>query len=238
MSGNVIKLNPQQQWLYDAWSWALDQVYKRCPDGFDLILNGDLTEGARHHGTIEVISPANEDHQSAAIRLLEPLTQKANRTFCTLGTECHTGSGENVIATLLGAVPGPYSPAWPVLHMTFCGSRVMATHHMPTTKRPWLEANGLGMELASTMANYAREGFEPPRVYCYGHRHVFSSVHSASGVGIVNGAWQLLTRYGYKVVPGSLPGPSITILDWSLGEEGDDPVVIPIRIKPPRPIYA
>lgn len=238
VSGNVIKLNPRQQWLWDAWRWGWDQVNKICPDGFDVIGNGDLIEGAKHHGTDEVISARDDDHIAAATILLDPIKDMARKVYITQGTECHTGSKEDVIARLLGAVESPYGPAWESLYLRFCNTPVFATHHLGTTKRPWLEGNGLSMEMTSTMANYAREGLVVPRVYIYAHRHVFSSVHTASGVGAVNGAWQFLTRYGRKVVPGSVCSPSITILDWSYGNEGDDPIVIPIRIKPMKPIYA
>lgn len=237
VSGNVIKLNPRQQWLWDAWMWSMDEVHRICPDGFDMICNGDATEGL-HRGGLEVISPNIEDQFNAFIQCVSPLTEKSNRIFITEGTSCHTERYEHAIARSLGAVESPYGPAWESLYLNFCGTPCFATHHLGTTKRPWLEGNGLSMEMTSTMANYAREGLVVPRVYIYAHRHVFSSVHTASGVGVVNGAWQFLTRYGRKVVPGSVCSPSITILDWSYGNEGDDPIVIPIRIKPMKPIYA
>ncbi len=237
VSGNTISLNPRQQWLWDAWLWAIEEVQRRCPDGFDLVLNGDLVEGARHHGTTEVISANDADHEIAALLCLEPITSLAGNKYVTLGTECHTGGREHVIARTLGAVESPHGPAWESLYLRFCGTPLFATHHIGTTKRPWLDNNGIGMEMTSTFTNYAREGLEPPRVYCYAHRHVYGACQNATGLGIVNGAWQFLTRYGRKVVPGAVCSPSMVILDWSQEEEGGIPIDIPIRIKPPQTLY-
>jgi hypothetical protein len=41
----------------------------------------------------------------------------------------------------------------------------------------------------------------------------------------VTGAWQFLTRFGKKVVPDSVPRPSVLILDWRNTKYGDLPAI-------------
>lgn len=235
--GNKITLNPRQQWLWDAHSRMMDDVRKRCPQGFDLVLVGDSCEGL-HHRSTEVISLELEDHVNAALIALGPLCEAAERRWHVEGTEVHTGRLEHVIAAKLGCEPGPHGAAWETLHISYCGTNVYAAHHLSSTKRAYLEASGLGIEFNDTVLRAAREGFPIPRVGIYAHRHVPSYFGSATGVAVVNGAWQFLTRYGRKYVPGAITTPSVTILDWTQEEDGADPNVIQLRYTPPPTKYA
>jgi hypothetical protein len=236
LAGNTIGLSPRQQWLWDAWQAMNDDVRKRCPNGYDLIINGDASEFV-HHRSTEVISADNEDHIECAKQSLLPLITGARKVYFVEGTDCHTGRGEHYLAKHFNAVPSPHGAAWELLHLRFCDTNVFAAHHLSSTKRAYLEASGLGIEFNDTVLRAAREGYPIPRVGIYAHRHVPSYFGSATGVAVVNGAWQFLTRYGRKYVPGSVTTPSATILDWSQEDSGDDPQVIQLRYTPPAPKY-
>lgn len=235
--GNKVSLNPQQAWLWSAWQRMQEDLHKRCPEGFDLIHAADVTEGI-HHRSTETMSGEIGDHIGIAMDAHRSLVEAAGKVWVMEGTECHTGMLEHDIAKRWGAIPSPHGPAWRTLHINYCGVNIYGAHHISATKRAYLEASGLGIEFNDTVLRAAREKFPIPRVGIYGHRHVPSYFGSASGVAIVNGAWQDLTRYGRKFVPGAICTPSVTILDWSQEEEGDDPLVIQLRYTPKPTDYA
>lgn len=235
--GNKVEANPRQRWLWDTWLRMQEEVHKRCPEGFDLLHVGDAIEGI-HHSTTEVVSAEIEDHVSIALEAHQSLVEASERSFIVEGTDCHTKRLEHVLAQKWGAEPGPHGSAWETLHISYCGVNVYAAHHLSSTKRAYLEASGLGIEFNDTVLRAAREKFPIPRVGIYAHRHVPSYFGSATGVAVVNGAWQGLTRYGRKYVPGAIPTPSVTILDWRQENEGSDPLVIQLRFSPPPTRYA
>jgi hypothetical protein len=51
----------------------------------------------------------------------------------------------------------------------------------------------------------------------------------------VTGAWQMLTRHGYKVVTDSIPSPTALVLDWRDKKTGELPVPHEIKFTTPQP---
>jgi hypothetical protein len=210
-SGNTVGHgdNAHQRWLWEVWQDTIKTIKSTFGDDpFALLLNGDLVEGAHHHNK-EVCAAIEADHMEAAIQLLQPLSALANETYVIRGTECHTKDYERVIAKALGA--------------NYCGDKALirvhgtlidAAHHMPTTGRAYLEAGAMSILMGNARLNYARVGHELPKVFLRAHRHVGGFYSDGTAAVISTGAYQLLTRWAFKVVPDSICRPAFAILDW------------------------
>jgi hypothetical protein len=218
--GNTIGLgnNLHQRWLWSCWCDAIGKAVKHFGDApWALIVNGDCIEG-RHHGTTEIVTAKNRDHAAAAVECLRPLAEAASKSFCVAGTECHTGDWEELIAKEIGA---KWCGDKALLELN--GTLIDVAHHMPTSSRAYLEAGAMSIVMGNARLNYARAGHSVPKVFLRAHRHCGGFYSDAHALFVVTGAWQMLTRYGFKVVTDSISRPSIAILDW----RGDAPGSLP-----------
>jgi hypothetical protein len=209
--GNKISLgnNLHQRWLWKCWNDMQKKAIAHFgKDPFVLIVNGDCIEG-RHHGTQEVVAAKMRDHSEAAIECLKPLAKAAAKSYFVAGTECHTGDWEEYIAQECG---GEYMGDRALIEIN--GTLCDVAHHMPTSARAYLEAGAMSITMGNARLNYARSGHRLPRVFLRGHRHCGGYYSDAHALFLVTGAWQMLTRYGHKVVGDSLCRPSVGILDW------------------------
>ncbi len=224
---NVVAANPLQEVMLAKWKEGWRMIRKLCGrDKFSLVINGDVIEGI-HHRTTEVTVASEGDMVDAAVELVKPLADAAHKTFVSEGTECHTKELERHFGKSIGAELCQETEAhvFPELRHKFHGCLVHAAHHMPVTSRAYLEASAMSIIMGNSRVNHARQGWEVPKVFLRAHRHVpgfFSDLH---GLFVVTGGWQMLTRHGRKVVPESLPTPSITLLDWRGRPEGSLPAV-------------
>lgn len=218
---NVVQANRFQRMMLGWWRECLDEFdeYRRGRE-FWLVLVGDLVEGV-HHGGRQLWSSDPLDHSAAAVVLLEPVVKRAKRTFLAVGTECHTRNDETAIGKLLSAeiCPDTGKHAWDTVILDIGPHRVHFRHHMPTTSRVYLEASALSIVLGNTQLSYIRRGQRPPNICVHAHRHRFGVYQDESAMFVAQGAWQGLTRHTHKVVPGAIPSPSITVLDWTRGVE-------------------
>lgn len=226
--GNKVSQSPIQKWLWSCW---VDATQKWLPsvvgsDPYALIVNGDAIEG-NHHGTKEVISPDANDHAQAALIALQPLRDKAAKTFIVEGTEIHTNNTESTLGKLLGSVKDTSNGrhSWKRLDVTIHGTRCIFQHHVSTATRVWSEATGLSSALANEQLEAARNGEEIPRVLGSAHRHRFGCYESDNAVSFVTHAWQGLTRHGMKVVPSARINPGMVLLDWRRVTPGSAPEV-------------
>jgi len=105
-------------------------------------------------------------------------------------------------------------------------------HHMPTSARAYLEAGAMSITMGNARQNYSRVGHRVPHVYLRGHRHTGGIFNDGNGIFMVTPAWQLLTRYGHKVVGDAICRPGIGILDWRGCEKGDLPATKLIQYAP------
>jgi hypothetical protein len=221
-SGNTVGHgdNAHQRWLWEVWQDTIKTIKSTFGDDpFALLLNGDLVEGAHHHNK-EVCAAIEADHMEAAIQLLQPLSALAAETYIVRGTECHTKDYERVIAKTLGA--------------NYCGDKALvkvhgtlidAAHHMPTTGRAYLEAGAMSILMGNARLNYARVGHELPKVFLRAHRHVGGFYSDGTAAVISTGAYQLLTRWAFKVVPDSICRPAFAILDWRTRPKNSLPAI-------------
>lgn len=221
--------NFHQQWLWENFISCQQRVYDYLgKEPFILTFNGDAIEGI-HHRTTEIVSSKWEEHLDIAIKCLKPLADKSHATLVVKGTECHTLNLENELNRQLGGEGAKDKWLYKIN-----GCLVDAAHHIGTTSRAHLESSAYSINIANASRQAERAGHEVPRVFLRGHRHVggyFSDGYSMMGI---TGAWQFLTRHGHKVVPDSIPSPTIMVLDWRWSEEGGLPTVVEFRATPPQ----
>lgn len=226
--GNPIGQNRFQNLLWKHWlsckEWIAETV-GYAP--FELIINGDLVDGI-HHRTLQVMTADVGDQSAATVQTLQGLADKAAALYITKGTECHTRNDELRIGRDLGAVKDPSTgqAAWDRLELVLSTGKVLsATHHMPATKRTYLEAGMLSIELQNEVSERHRNGLKPPDIIARAHRHTHGVYSNGRQMALVTGAWQGLTRYGYKVVPHGVPAASCIILDTRNRGKGELPLV-------------
>lgn len=232
--GNVVSFgeNYAQQWLWECFTDAQKLVMDIVgSDPYTFLINGDVVEG-QHHRTTEIIAPELDDHAQIAIDCLSPLAKAAQSTLVTFGTEVHTKRIENYIAKELKAVGLAAKNKW---LFSINGVQCDACHHMSTTTRAYLEASQMSILLGNARMQASRAGHPLSRVFLRAHRHTPGHYSDGDCMVVVTGAFQMLTRYGNKVVPDSIPRPSVAVLDWRDRPEGALPVVHNLQYNPPQP---
>lgn len=225
--GVPIGQNKFQSWLWKCWrdmlKWS-DTVIGN--DAFELVLNGDLVEGI-HHRTLQVMTPDVGDQTSAVMDALSPLVAKAHRVHLIKGTECHTRNDEVRLGKALDGTQDPVTGqhAWDVLDLEVHGTLFNFAHHISATARSYLEASAHSIALGALTHSRARSGKQVPMVMCRAHRHRHGIWTDGNQMSAICGAWQGLTRHGYKVVPDATIQPSAIIFDTRTTDRGDLPLV-------------
>jgi hypothetical protein len=213
--GNPIGQNKFQKWLWSCWSdmqgWAKEVIGN---DDFDLVINGDIVDGI-HHKTLQVMTPDLGDQTSAVKRILGDLAINAANLHLIKGTESHTTTQEIHVGRALGASKDPITGqnAWDNLDLTVHGTLYNFAHHISATARTYLEASAHSIMLGNMTHARARTGKPIPKVMVRAHRHRHGIWEDGNQISAICGAWQGLTRYGYKVVPDAIPQPSVIIFD-------------------------
>ena len=226
-----------QTWLWLAWSTMLADIEVATRGKrWALLLNGDLIEGI-HHRSVQVISADVGDHVACALEVLQPLASLASTVLVTRGTECHTHGTEEAIARRLGSRVAPcgrHAPdRWELI---IGGVPVVARHHLPATTRRALEGSQLSIQLAEEQAQAAGAGRIIPRVLLGAHRHV-AGIYERPGQGmcVVTPPWQLLTRFGHKVVPAAANSLQVGCAILRFPGEGELPTASVLTYEPPQP---
>jgi hypothetical protein len=236
LEAQPIEQSSIQKWLWECWTRAHAWLEEKAGGKpYALVLNGDLTEG-NHHGTKEIWSPEVGDHSLAAKEILLPVADKAAKTYVVRGTECHTASHEISVARGIGAEINPEhgQPYWDRLTMDLCGVRISVRHHFPATSRSYLEASQHSIQMGNAIVEAVRAGEKPPRILIGAHRHRPGHFSDGTNLTVITGAWQVLTRHGFKVVPDGRPSPRIYHLDWRNREDGELPEVDFINFTAPE----
>lgn len=211
-----------QCWLWRCWlQFERDAVAacKRKP--FVLIVNGDAIEGV-HHGTTEIVSPDPGDHSLIAQHVLARLADKAAKVVMIRGTECHTRNSEAGLGWSLGAERDQLTGQYAHDEWTWqAGTHLIhVAHHIGASKRLGLYATQLSAELAEAQVQAARKGQPVPTGIIRSHRHTFGHYHDSRAFAVTLPAWQLRTRFGMKVVPGSVAEVGGVVLDLDDAPDG------------------
>lgn len=223
--GFPIGQNQLQEWLWKCWIDCNQWIAKTVGnDEYELVLNGDLVEGI-HHRTTQVMSADVSDQTTACLQVLEPVVTKAARLHVIKGTECHTRNDEIRMGRVLGASKNPENGqhAWDSLDIEVNGTLFNFAHHISTTARSYLEASAHSINLGNISHTRARVGKRVPMVICRAHRHRHGIWTDGNQISAITGAWQGLTRHGYKVVPDAVIEPSCIIFDARNTDKGDLP---------------
>lgn len=232
-AGNVVGFgdNLCQAWLWDNWCAGIAEAKRYIGKSeCALLVNGDATEGVHHRNEESLIAASIETHTKMAAKCLSPLLKICKKSFVVAGTECHTRNMENVLADRIGAEKRKALDKW---HFAIHGCEIDAAHHTGTTSRAYLEATAMSVNMGNARVNYIRAGHPVPKVFLRAHRHCGGYYSDGDGLYGVTGAWQFLTRHGFKVVTDSIPRPSILILDWRGKKLGSLPTVNQITFNPP-----
>ena len=225
--GNPIGQNKFQEWLWECWEdmliWSQKTINK---EPFDLVVNGDLVEGI-HHRSLQVMTPDVSDQTEAVKNVLGFLNDTSDRTFIIKGTECHTRNDEIRLGKSLGAVKDSSTGqhAFDMLDLEVDGTLYNFAHHVSTSMRSYLEASAHSILLGNMSHTRARSGKPVPKVYCRAHRHRHGIWDDGNQVSVITGAWQGITRFGNKVVPGAIPQPSAVIFDHRGLDKGELPII-------------
>lgn len=215
--GDQHLLTSWQKWLLEKW----DDFVKNVPKGCILILNGDLVQGIHPTREIDVITPSAVDMRRAAIRLLEPLVDKAKATYVQRGTPWHGGVGEQdteTIAEMIDAVKdeetGQYTQ-WE-LWLRHEGKLFHFTHHLGFA--PVYPLTPMQREMNVAKLNVVDYNYPMPDVMVRSHRHEFRAYPDGARWVFVTPCWQLKTDFVWKIRPLVLPN----IGGLFLGVEGGE----------------
>lgn len=225
--GFPIGQNNFQKWLWECWA-DLEKWIDRTvgDDEFDFVLNGDAVEGI-HHRTTQVMSADVGDQTAAVMDVIGRIVAKASACHMIKGTECHTRNDEIRLGSVMGASRDPVTGqrAWDTLDLEMHGTLFNFAHHISATARPYLEAGAHSIALGALTMIRARTNKPVPKVMCRAHRHRHGVWMDGNQMTAICGAWQGLTRHGYKVVPDAVPQPSAIIFDARTTERGELPLV-------------
>lgn len=205
--GTPLPQNDHQKWLWEHWEefwrWVPTQLGPR--QDVTLVVNGDMIEG-NHHRAIQAW-PCTDDHISAAVNILRPLAAQFTRTYVVVGTEAHTKMAEHGIAKAIGAKKHPDGKyASDVLNIEVGDRLLLWAHHCSTTSREWLTSGEPGRLLSNARLAAINARHKPPNFVGAAHRHRYDRWEDGGDQCCVIGpAWQMLTRYGYKVVTHARP---------------------------------
>jgi len=231
--GNIVTFgdNHHQAWLWGNWLSIIAQIKEACGrDKPALVINGDAIEG-RHHGNDDVIAQTHQNHAEIARDAFKPLLEICGKKYVVAGTYAHTKRKEDYVAKEIGAETKSAKNKW---LMEINGCLVDCAHHMGTTSRVYLEASLMSIHMGNARLNYQRSDQRVPQVFIRAHRHTGGWFCDGRGLFCVTGAWQFLTRHGYKVVTDSIPHPTMMLLDWRDCKRGELPRPHEFRAIPPQ----
>lgn len=210
-----------QLWAYwrHFWDVWVPEVTRGEP--YDLVHNGDATEGV-HHQSVTQISHNTKDQKRIALAILKPEVdrcQKQGGTYYHIrGTEAHVGksaTSEEDVAEELGARPnrqGQFA-RWDLWKRvgTKEGPLVNLLHHIGTSGSAAHETSAVNAEYAAILSECARSGAEPPDFVVRGHRHRYCAVGFTSSRGpahaFVVPGWQLKTPFAWKIAGARISEP-------------------------------
>lgn len=206
-----VTLNPIQQYLWDVYDWAWDEVEKLAgKDEIVVFHNGDLTQGQRYTDQLVDMSPGNQK-LCAVANMERPLSIKnVKRMFITLGTPSHIfneGSAPILVTKMLREkyrkkridISGHFL-------VEMAGKVFDIAHHgVSPGSRKWLKGNVFRYYMRSA---YLSDPESAPDFFIRSHYHEFVDdilIDQFKGVrkqmhGIITPSFQHLTDYARQAV--------------------------------------
>lgn len=233
--------------MFDCWrnAWservpALFDTYK--PDGWSLVLNGDLTEGIHHH--TPQAAPLVGQHFRAAHKLLEsgPLKLAPDFVHLVRGTEAHVGRAgelEEGLARTLKAEganvvedPDTHQASSYWRRIEIDGVRLCVRHHgrqgqRAHTRGPYERWYAQDIELEHYLS-----GDPVPHLAIRSHLHRYADSgksHRWTTRVVSLPCWQAMTSYAHRIAAESLSDVGVVVFvirDGTLLEP--EPILYPL----------
>lgn len=220
--GGVYMPSPAQLWLWERWQigWEhVAEIAKREKADIGVVVNGDATDG-NHHGTPQIHSAAEGSHIKAAVESMRvPLALKPKNVWIIRGTEAHVGKlggleeGMAVALDREGAPvrKDPKTGTWSSWYrmLGFYGRMLDFTHHGRMGQRAHTRAGYIRHYAHDIWAERKLRGERTPDLAIRSHFHVYDDSgpqHPTRPITrvIQTPAFQLMTAFGWRVVPESL----------------------------------
>lgn len=244
----------EQRWLWDIFKAAghhtesiIEAETKRDgPVDYGFLTNGDATDG-NHHGTTQIISPAEGAHIKAAVECFrEPLKLGPKWVWVVRGTEAHVGKSgglEEGMAVAMNREGAPIQrdvntgtwSSWYVM-LELHGKLLDFTHHGRMGQRAHTRAGYAKHYAHDIWTERLLRGERPPDLAVRSHYHTFEDtgpVHPTRPTTrlVQTAAYQLKSAFAHKVVPESLSD----IGDMTLVIRPDGTLeVVPFVVSPSR----
>jgi hypothetical protein len=217
VDGRAIGQNRSQGYIWECYTDFVAKVkaYGKHANVFTLLM-GDLVEGM-HHNTVEVISHEPEEHERAAVAVLEEIVGASNTVEAIAGTPTHVGQQSKSERAVLKELRGmgykvsqhaPPPMVWPVASFDVGGVLVRAAHHGRTSMLERNAANWLNSKLREHARLCADLSEDCPDWLLFGHTHLKTEAvytpkfgDRRTMRGLISGCWQLPTGYGHKGFP-------------------------------------
>lgn len=212
-----------------------------------IVNNGDAVDGIHHH-TLQLTTQLTYEQVNVHIYLMNEFLKaagfeknKGDLLYYVSGTEIHTNNEEDYIARELGAEQNPDgSDLWDFLPIELNGRLLWFLHH---GAGPGKGAN-MGDSLRLWMKNkywealeesYYGEKMRLPDFVISGHYHVPMHViynhHYSDMHGMILPAWQMKTRFGYRVAASDAERVGMSSI--IISANGDIKVNPPMLMKQP-----
>lgn len=204
-----------QAGLLKAWSHFWGEFVPYTTKGYRLaavVINGDAVEGI-HHNRTAIVGTTWTEMENAAVVMLEPLRNMAEKFYFVRGTEAHAGplaESEERIAKRLGAdlTETGESSHWQVrLRPRGAHTLFHFAHHIGVTSSAAYETSAPMREMVTTFIEAAQWEQGLPDVIVRSHRHRFTLV-PLPGVmdgiyrrryAVITPGWQLKTPHAERI---------------------------------------
>jgi hypothetical protein len=201
--GQVVLPSPAQLDLLEYWEQFWERTYELLAgEPFALIHMGDIVD-ARHHRTLQLLTGHQDIQARAAVDLLRPHVERAQKTFFIRGTPAHAGESselEEGIARELKAIRDPRTGSFTHqdLWVEFGPELIHCAHHISSTSSHAYKSSG-PMRVMTAMFCEAGEWHQrPPSIIIRGHVHDYIEVKRPNCRVILCPCWQLKTGWIWK----------------------------------------
>jgi len=212
LDGGTYKPSRIQRKMWKHWRTFWDEWVpgKTKGEPFSLVLNGDLMDWD-HHGTSSIFSKSVGDQLACARAILEPIAEKAERVFLTIGTIAHSGEqgeAEEALGAALGAEQDPEEGRFAAYELWIYVGRALChiCHTVGTTQSDYYETTAVHKELIAAFKEAGAHRERPPDMVIRSHRHQYCKTtilgRDDDAESIVTPGWQAKTPWYYRTAKG------------------------------------
>jgi len=210
--GSAHLQSPAQKASWECWvkDWAHVRTMKEQTGAkVYAVFPGDMVD-VNVRNKAGLITHKESDILQAAVDVLAPAREVADKLFIVRGTAAHTGLQgwmEDQIGTLIGAEEDSetYSRAWWNLPLLVEGVLFDVGHHPHTYgMRPWTKQSALARESAIILHEAATKGFRIPDVVVRAHVHYYGDSGDGTRPRVFFAPpWQWTTSFGFRLGVGA-----------------------------------